>query len=95
MEDSKLVAYLSQELTAEEAAQVEAWAAQSDENRQKMEQVYYLMQLAQRADNYAKANLDHAIGQFRRDVERKRSYAKSASPAISRRMSPSTRCYVP
>ena len=37
MEDSKLVAYLSQELTAEEAAQVEAWAAQSDENHQKME----------------------------------------------------------
>ena len=73
MEDSKLVAYLSQELTAEEAAQVEAWAAQSDENRQNMEQVYYLMQLAQRADNYA----------------------KSASPAISRRMIPSTRCYVP
>ena len=76
MEDSKLVAYLSQELTAEEAAQVEAWAAQSDENRQKMEQVYYLMQLAQRADSYAKANLDHAIGQFRRDVERKRRYSK-------------------
>lgn len=76
MEETRIIAYFNGQLDEDECLQVEAWAAESDANHQLMEQIYYTLQLADRAANYDQANLDHALAQFRRDMERKRRYGK-------------------
>lgn len=76
MDESIIVAYFNGQLDEKECLQVETWAAESDANRKLMEQVYYALQLADRANHYAGADLERALAQFRRDVERKRRYSK-------------------
>lgn len=76
MEETKIVAYFNGQLGEEESLKVEAWAAESEKNRKLMEQIYYALQLADRAHHYEQADVERALAQFRRDVERKRRYGK-------------------
>ena len=68
MEEARLLSYFSGGLSEAESQEVEVWAAASEENEHRLEQVYYTLFIAQRSNAYDAADVEGAITKFRGKV---------------------------
>lgn len=65
MNESQLLLYVEGKLSEKESDAVEQWAAQSEDNRRLLEQIFLLHQLETRLNSYDKADTVSAIERFR------------------------------
>lgn len=69
MDEAQLLAYLNGELSPHDEEEVEIWVAQAEENRHRLEQIYYTSHLANSFEAYEEADTEAALRKFRSSVD--------------------------
>ncbi|MEG2573710.1 MAG: FecR domain-containing protein [Bacteroides sp.] len=75
MEQTKLLSYLNEELSNEEASQVEAWYEASAENRTILEQLYYAKFLGERAAVMNSIDVEKSLVQLKAAIKQREKIA--------------------
>lgn len=79
MKETLLIDYLKGVLSHKERDEVEAWYAQSDENKEKLENLYYLLFVSDRLDAVEGVDVNESFEQFREKIQQQQTSIKKKS----------------